>query len=189
MGGFSEFETAFHEFGHAAHALSMSPKLPFWKRYDIPNGIAETFSFLLESLPKTREFLEEINSYSQKLIKRTRMEQTRFLSFYTANSLAKLKYWNGDIKFDEIGSTYSDLLKKYVSLDVPEEYWVYHHIISEADIYAPSYMMAKIHVTNLLKKLRKIDKIWWHSDEAISLVKHLMSLGSNAFEAFKEKGI
>ena len=189
VGGFNEFETAFHEFGHAAHALTMDSKLPFWKRYDVPNGVSETFSFLLESLPKTKEYLEDINSYSEKLIERTKMEQTRFLSFYAANSLVKLKYWNGDIKFDEIGSVYSDLLKKYVSLEVPDGYWVYHHIISEADIYAPSYMMAQIHVTNLLKKLRKIDRRWWHSKKAISLVKYFMSLGGDALEAFKENGI
>lgn len=189
VGGFNEFETAFHEFGHAAHALSMNPKLPFWKRYDIPNGISETFSFLLESIPKTRKFLESIGAYSAELAERINMEQTRFISFYAANSIVKLKYWNGEIKFDEIGQVYSDLLKKYVSLEVPEGYWAYHHILSESDIYAPSYMIAEMHTSNLLKKLRKIDRRWWDSDRAVSFAKKFMHLGGDALEAFKENGI
>ncbi len=176
VGGFNMFETAFHEFGHAAHAVSMSPNVPFWKRFEVPSGVAETFSELFESISTNKTYLKSINAFSPELQKRIELSRAKFLTFYAANSLVKYKYWSGEIKFDEIGSEYSSLLKKFVGIEPPEDYWLFHHILSEFTIYSPSYVVADMHKNWMLKKLKnKFGREWWNSRDAGSFIKSFMA--------------
>jgi hypothetical protein len=184
VGGFNVFETAFHEFGHAAHALSMDPHVPFWKRYAPPNGIAETFSELFESIATNKKYLKSIGVVDKKLERRIKLSYAKFLTFYTANSLVKFKYWGGEIKFDEIGQVYSELLKKYTGIrNIPDKYWVLHHIISESTLYAPSYILADFRKDFLLRKLRKFGD-WWNNKEAGDLIKRYMAPAYDAIYMF-----
>ena len=187
VGGFRMFETAFHEFGHAAHAVSMDPKIPFWKRYAVQSGVAETFSELFESIATNKIYLKSIDAYDKQLQSKIDFANANFLTFYAANSLVKLKYWKGEINFDEIGSTYSSLVKRFVGISLPEDYWVFHHILSEFAIYAPSYVVAEMHMKWLSKRLTsKFGRKWWESKEAGEYIKSFMS---PAYDAVFKLGI
>jgi len=186
VGGFNVFETAFHEFGHAAHALSMDASLPFWKRFSPPNGVSETFSELFESISTNKTYLNDLDIKDVRaLMDRIKFSEAKFLTFYVANSLVKFLYWGGEIKFDEIGSTYSSLLKKYTGLEIPEKYWVLHHIISEFSIYAPSYIIAYFRKEFLLNKLKKFGRRWWENPNAGGFIKNYMAPAYDAISMFK----
>ena len=178
------FETAFHEFGHAAHALSMDPKIEFWKRFSPPHGIAETFSELFESISTNKKYLKEIGVENKELLKRIKLSYAKFLTFYAANSFVKFMYWGEEIKAKEIGKVYSELIKRYTGLEVPEKYWVLHHIISESFLYAPSYIIANFRKDLLLRKLKKFGR-WWNKPEAGELIKKYMAPAYDAIYMLK----
>ncbi|MCD6547372.1 MAG: hypothetical protein J7K22_02355 [Nanoarchaeota archaeon] len=184
--GYNLFLTVFHEFGHAAHAISMNEKLPFWKRFGVQSGVAETFSLLFESIGKEKNYLKSIGVHDKMLVKLAKLSDSIFLAFYSANSLVKLMFWNNEISFDELGKTYSKLLEEYTGLSMPEDYWIYHHILSEYSIYAPSYIVAYIRMNKLSSILRnRYGSRWWSSKYAGRYLKQIMSLGYDAIKTFK----
>ena len=184
VGGFNVFETAFHEFGHAAHALSMNPKVEFWKRFSPPHGVAETFSELFESVATNKKYLKKIGVEDKKLMERIKLSYAKFLTYYAANSFLKFMYWSGEIKFNEIGDVYNQLLKKYTGVGAPEKYWVLHHILSEFFIYAPSYIIADFRKEFLLRKLRKFGD-WWEKPAAGDFIKRYMAPAYDAVHMLK----
>lgn len=59
IGGGEDYETAFHEFGHAFHGAYTDPNLPFELRMLGSNELTETYSIFFQNLFSDRTFLLE----------------------------------------------------------------------------------------------------------------------------------
>ena len=153
--------SCYHETGHAIHASSINPDLNYWEKYKFSMGVAEIFSILIESLTRTPLYLKDIGITNDKvlsdLIWRNKFMELFFVVFYAANSLMKMEYWNRNLSIYEASRLYEKLIKKYMGLEVPGEYWMLHHILPEAIMYVPSYMIAAIQLLN--RKYRAIGSV------------------------------
>src|SRR3990170_3468422 len=160
-----------HELGHALHFASVSPALSYVDRYLIPAGVAEIFSTLFESLGTTPRFLAEEIGLTREaiddLLRRERFMELYFLTFYGANSMFKLRYWTEHPGMDAADRLYADLYLRYVGLAMPGRYWQTHHVVALHDVYAPSYLLAKVRMVELRRGLEeRFGERWWRNPEA-----------------------
>jgi len=177
---FTDIASVFHEFGHGIHDASANPEDPYWKRYLISMGVAETFSILIESLMDTSEFLKSHFGFNDKIIadivNRRHFMNLYFLTFYSANSITKLQFWKEEYSLEETNKVYEEMTERFMGIRIPGPYWQLHHIMSEHDLYAPSYLIAAVRVgelTNLLTK--EYGSHWWESKEAGAFIRELAS--------------
>ncbi|MBS3159167.1 hypothetical protein J4436_00065 [Candidatus Woesearchaeota archaeon] len=175
--GINDFSSVFHELGHAVHFDVMDNPL-WWKRSFVPNSVAEVFSILTENIFFDKFFLNKYNLDINLLDKRRKLNEMYFLAFYVPNSLVKIEYWEGKIKFDEISSRYSELIKEYMGVDLNGNYWLLHHILPEEIIYCPSYIIASVRVFELINILKKkYGNEWWNNKESGNYLRELMRSG------------
>src|SRR2546428_11386699 len=81
-----------------------------------------------------------------------------FVAFYAPNSLMKIPFQERMLTMDGASELYGKLYKEYVGFDIPGEYWQLHHVMPDYDLYSPSYLIAAVRKTELIKKLRK--RLW-----------------------------
>jgi len=177
---FTDITSVFHEFGHGIHGASAIPTDPYWKRYLVSMGVAETFSILIETLMDTPEFVKQTfkldNKIVQNVINRRHFMNLFFLTFYVANSTMKLKFWKYNYTLDEANNEYEALTEKYMGIRIPGRYWQLHHVMSEYDLYSPSYLIAAVRVGELVNKLvNEYGTDWWQNKEAGEFIKELAS--------------
>jgi len=175
-------QSCYHETGHAIHASSINPDLNYWEKYKFPMGIAEIFSILIERLTKNPLYLKDIGITNDKvlceLISKNNFKELFFVVFYTANSLMKMEFWNRNLTIYETSRLYEKLIKKYMGLEVPGEYWMLHHILPESIMYVPSYMLAAIRAAELERYLiSRFGERWWNDPVAGKKVREIMSKG------------
>ena len=175
-------QSCYHETGHAMHASSINPDLNYWEKYKFPMGIAEIFSILIERLTKNPLYLKDIGITSDKvlceLVSKNNFMELFFVVFYTANSLMKMEFWNRNLTIYETSRLYEKLIKKYMGLEVPGEYWMLHHILPESIMYVPSYMLAAIRAAELERYLiNRFGERWWNDPVAGKKIKEVMSKG------------
>ena len=175
-------QSCYHETGHAIHASSINPDLNYWEKYKFPMGIAEIFSILIERLTKNPLYLKDIGITNDKvlceLISKNNFMELFFIVFYTANSLMKMEFWNRNLTIYETSRLYEKLIKKYMGLEVPGEYWMLHHILPESIMYVPSYMLAAIRAAELERYLiSRFGERWWNDPVAGKKVREIMSKG------------
>src|SRR5260370_35727271 len=90
-----------------------------------------------------------------------------FVAFYAANSLMKIAFQEKMLTMDEASELYAKLYKEYVGFDIPGEYWQLHHVMPDYDLYSPSYLIAAVRKSELIKKLRnRLGETWWDSTKA-----------------------
>ena len=175
-------QSCYHETGHAIHASSIDPDLNYWEKYKFPMGIAEIFSILIERLTKNPLYLKDIGITNDKvlceLVSKNNFMELFFVVFYTANSLMKMEFWNRNLTIYETSRLYEKLIKKYMGLEVPGEYWMLHHILPESTMYVPSYMLAAIRAAELERYLiNRFGERWWNDPVAGKKVREIMSKG------------
>jgi hypothetical protein len=175
-------QSCYHETGHAIHASSIDPDLNYWEKYKFPMGIAEIFSILIERLTKNPLYLKDIGITNDKvlceLVSKNNFMELFFVVFYTANSLMKMEFWNRNLTIYETSRLYEKLIKKYMGLEVPGEYWMLHHILPESIMYVPSYMLAAIRAAELERYLiNRFGERWWNDPVAGKKVREIMSKG------------
>jgi hypothetical protein len=175
-------QSCYHETGHAMHASSINPDLNYWEKYKFPMGIAEIFSVLIERLTKNPLYLKDIGITNDKvlceLVSKNNFMELFFVVFYTANSLMKMEFWNRNLTIYETSRLYEKLIKKYMGLEVPGEYWMLHHILPESIMYVPSYMLAAIRAAELERYLiNRFGERWWNDPVAGKKIKEVMSKG------------
>jgi hypothetical protein len=175
-------QSCYHETGHAMHASSINPDLNYWEKYKFPMGIAEIFSILIERLTKNPLYLKDIGITNDKvlceLVSKNNFMELFFVVFYTANSLMKMEFWNRNLTIYETSRLYEKLIKKYMGLEVPGEYWMLHHILPESIMYVPSYMLAAIRAAELERYLiNRFGERWWNDPVAGKKIKEVMSKG------------
>ncbi len=187
----SDYTGYAHEMGHALHFASVNGTLPYMDRYLVPAGVAEIFSILFETLGTTPRFLADEVGLPQGAIedlrRRERFMDLYFLTFYGANSMFKLRYWTEHLDMEAADALYADLYRTYVGLEMPGRYWQTHHVVALYDVYAPSYLLAKVRTAELRRLLEeRFSERWWRSAEAGAYLREeLMGPGRRiALESF-----
>ena len=181
-----DFQACFHETGHAMHASSVDPDMEYWNKYKISMGIAEIFSTFFERLTKNSQYIHSLLGSGKaneivinKLIARTHFMELFFVTFYTANSLMKLEYWQQNLSVAKACQVYSKLIKEYTGFEIPGEYWLLHHILPESLMYVPSYLLAAVRAAELEAYLRnKFGDMWWREKEAGKSLREIMRPGA-----------
>lgn len=178
----------YHEYGHAIHASSIDPKLPYWKKYGTSHGLNETFSIFLECLMLNKKYLlNELKlpeDYADEFIKRTYFVQKLTTAFYTANSLFKIKYWEKELPFGQCDKEYMKEIKKSMNLKIPGAYWKLHHILPEHMIYVPSYLLAYINSSEMHNELEeKYGEKWYKNKKSGKYLFNLMRPGIGSARA------
>lgn len=181
---YTDMEASYHEFGHAMHCISVNPSLTLWDRESISHGVAEIFSTFLESLVEDDLYLKKKFGLSEDQIndvrERRRFMELFFVAFYTANSLMKIGFQEKQLSMDEASELYSKLYKEYVGFEIPGEYWQLHHVMPDYDLYSPSYLIAAVRKSELIKRLTsRLGEEWWDSPKSGAYLKEVMNPGAN----------
>ena len=179
-----DLQSCYHETGHAIHASSIDTKLNYWEKYKFPMGVAEIFSILIERLTRNPLYLKDIGITNEKalseIVLRDKFMELFFIVFYAANSLMKMDFWKKDLTIFESSRLYERLIKRYMGIEVPGEYWMLHHILPESIMYVPSYMIAAIRAAELERHLvNSFSEKWWIEPAAGKMLKKIMSKGDD----------
>lgn len=179
-----DLQGCYHEMGHAMHASSVDQNTTYWDRYGISMGVAEIFSIFLERLTKNRLYLKSLGVTDERVLddleRRNNFMELFFVAFYAANSLMKAEFWKKDLSMERASDLYAKLLKEYVGLEVPGEYWMLHHILPDAIMYVPSYMLAAVRAAELERHLQGMfGEEWWSQAEAGRHLREIMAPGAS----------
>jgi oligoendopeptidase F len=181
-----DFQACFHETGHATHASSVDPNGEYWNKYRISMGIAEIFSTFFERLTKNSRYIQSLFGSTKvdeiminRLIARTHFMELFFVTFYTANSLMKLEYWQKNLSLAQACSLYSRLIKEYTGFEMPGGYWLLHHILPESIMYVPSYLLASVRAAELESYIKnKFGEVWWRERKTGKILREIMKPGA-----------
>ncbi|MFY9873540.1 MAG: hypothetical protein WAK17_27855 [Candidatus Nitrosopolaris sp.] len=182
-----DLQGCFHETGHAIHANSIGKNNEYWDKYRIPMGIEEIFSIFLERVTKNRYYIRslfsssnmDVNRIVNELESRNKFMELFFVTFYSANSLMKLEYWNKNLTVDEASDVYSRLIKEYMGFEIPGEYSLLHHILPESIMYVPSHMLAAVKAAELDLHVRNTyGEKWWTEVGAGRALRVIMEPGA-----------
>ena len=179
-----DLQGCFHETGHAMHATSIDASLEYWNRYSFSMGIAEIFSILIERLTKNNNYLESVlgikdENILHELASRNNFMELFFITFYTANSLMKAEYWRKNLSIEDANVLYSKLIKEYTGFEMPGEYWMLHHILPDAIMYVPSYLLAAVRAKELdIYMQNKFGENWWADKNAGNHLLEIMKPGA-----------
>ncbi len=183
-GSINDMTSVLHEYGHAIHASNIRSELPYWVRYKLNEGLAESFSTLYEDLMHNHEFLTEYlklsHATAHDLIKRIRFIRMFAIEFYAANSLFKIDYWKKRLTPEQCDANYAKHIKKCMGIDLPGEYWKLHHILPEEMMYVPSYLLAMIRAAEIGREFTDKYSAWWTSTGAGEHLRKLMQDGSES---------
>src|SRR6266571_2194681 len=181
---YTDMEASYHEFGHAMHCISVDANLPLWDRESLSHGVAEIFSTFLESLVEDPRYLWKKFGLSEEQIRevteRRRFMELFFVAFYAANSLMKISFQEKKLTMDQASELYAKMYKEYVGLEIPGEYWQLHHVMPDYDLYSPSYLIAAVRKSELIKRLQsRLGEEWWDSPKAGDYLRKIMRPGAN----------
>jgi hypothetical protein len=178
-----DLQGCYHEMGHAVHASSISAQTEYWNRYCFSMGIAEIFSIFLERLTKNRKYLSSLriknNHILEEIEARNNFMDLFFVTFYTANSLMKAEFWHKKLSIEKASDVYAQLIKEYTGFEMPGEYWMLHHILPDAIMYVPSYLIAAVRAVELDHHLRdRFGEKWWTQVETGKYIREIMQPGA-----------
>jgi hypothetical protein len=91
----------------------------------------------------------------------------------------KAEFWRKKLPMEKASDLYAKLIKEYTGLDMPGEYWMLHHILPDAIMYVPSYMLAAVRAAELERHLQdKFGEEWWEQAQAGSHIRDIMEPGA-----------
>jgi hypothetical protein len=178
-----DLQGCYHEMGHALHASSISAGAEYWNRYSFSMGIAEIFSIFLERLTKNRKYLSSLgiknNHILEEIEARNNFMDLFFVTFYTANSLMKAEFWHKKLSIEKASDVYARLIKEYTGFEMPGEYWMLHHILPDAIMYVPSYLIAAVRAVELDRHLQdRFGEKWWTQVETGKYIREIIQPGA-----------
>lgn len=178
-----DLQGCYHEMGHAVHASSISAEAEYWNRYSFSMGIAEIFSIFLERLTKNRKYLSSLgiknNHVLEEIEVRNNFMDLFFVTFYTANSQMKAEFWHEKLSIEKASDVYARLIKEYTGFEIPGEYWMLHHILPDAIMYVPSYLIAAVRAVELDHHLQdRFGEKWWTQVETGKYIREIIQPGA-----------
>src|ERR671921_37165 len=178
-----DLQGCYHEMGHAVHASSINAQAEYWNRYNFSMGVAEIFSIFLERLTKNRIYLSSLgiknNQILEEIEARNKFMDLFFVTFYTANSLMKAEFWHEKLSMEEASDIYARLIKDYTGFEMPGEYWMLRHILPDAIMYVPSYLIAAVRAVELDHHMQdRFGEKWWKQVEAGKYLREIIQPGA-----------
>ena len=91
----------------------------------------------------------------------------------------KAEFWRKKLAMSKASDLYGRLVKEYTGLDLPGEYWMLHHILPDAIMYVPSYLIAAVRAAELERHLQdRFGEEWWTQKEAGAEIREIMRPGA-----------
>ncbi|HKN94923.1 MAG TPA: hypothetical protein VJU60_11365 [Thermoleophilaceae bacterium] len=165
-GGRDDYETLFHEAGHAQHFAHMPGSLPMEHRYLGDNSITESFAFLFQHLTANPAWLRtRLDIHDPAAIERQfRAVKLVFLRRYAAKLAYELELHAAPAALDPLREVYARRLSSALHIEWPSASW-----LSDVDsfFYAAAYIRAwalETHVRRLLHE--RFGELWFEEPEA-----------------------
>jgi hypothetical protein len=176
-GGRDDFETLYHEAGHAQHFAHMPASLPMEHRYLGDNSITESFAFLFQHLTADPVWLRarlDVDN-AGAIEAQARAVKLLFLRRYAAKLSYELELHAAPASLDPLRDVYARRLSDALHIDWPRESW-----LSDVDpfFYAAAYIRAwalETHVRRLLRE--RFGEHWFEEPEAGEFLKTLFAEG------------
>ena len=176
-GGRDDFETLFHEAGHAQHFAHMPASLPMEHRYLGDNSITESFAFLFQHLTQSPAWLRARLDVTdaEPIEAQARAAKLVFLRRYAAKLAYELELHSAPPTLDPLRDVYARRLGDALHVQWTPESW-----LSDVDpfFYAAAYIRAwalETHVRRLL--VERFGDQWFDEPEAGELLKTLWAEG------------
>src|SRR3712207_4617045 len=91
----------------------------------------------------------------------------------------KAEFWHDKLSMEKASDLYARLIKEYTGFEIPGEYWMLHHILPDAVMYVPSYLIAAVRAAELDHHLQgKFEDEWWTQVEAGKYIREIMQPGA-----------
>jgi hypothetical protein len=187
VGGRDDYAALFHEGGHAEHAASVDPELPFEFRYLGDNSVSETYAFLLQHLVENPLWLSRRLGVGDgsELIAHARAQRLLYLRRYAAKLAYELELHgraggpavaadrerSGGAGWDALAGRYAELLGAALGIEWPTETF-----LADVDegFYCACYLRAWALETHLRAYLReRFGPAWFESPEAGQVLRRL----------------
>ncbi|OGS41647.1 MAG: hypothetical protein A3K67_04710 [Euryarchaeota archaeon RBG_16_62_10] len=188
-GGWRDYETFFHEAGHAWHFGNTRKDHPAEYRYLGDNSVTEAFAFLFNYLPSNKLWLRRVLGMEEaELYARfTLVYKLMFLRRYAAKLVYELKLHSGKIS-PEFQEVYRGCLQKALRFRHTEK-----HFLEDVDdaFYCAEYLRAWVLEGQLRAALEEeFGEEWFADEKAGAYLKELWSYGQkfNAEEVVKTIG-
>lgn len=177
VGGQDDYQSLFHEAGHAEHFSWVDPDLPFAYRYLGDDAVSETYAFLFEHLTHNSHWLTgTLDTGTDRADEYRRFAlflKLWFLRRYAAKLLYELEHLHaGDM---DAADAYERLL--YDALKVKIDRRRYLEDVDSA-YYVAGYLRAWIFEMQLRERLvDQHGQAWWKSPDAGTMLKALWRIG------------
>ncbi len=178
-GGLDDYETLFHEAGHAQHFAHMPASLPMEHRYLGDNSITESFAFLFQHLTASPAWLRaRLDVMEPGAIEaQIRAVKLVFLRRFAAKLAYELELHGTPPALDPLRDVYSRRLSDAVRVEWSGASW-----LSDVDpfFYSAAYIRAwalETHVRRLL--IERFGELWFDEPEAGDFLKTLWAQGQS----------
>ena len=176
VGGWKDFETFFHEGGHAWHFANTDGRLPAEYRYLGDNSVTESFAFLLASLTSDRLWLQRVLKMDQPdgFIRFAMANKLMFLRRYAAKLTYEIKLHNSRVSH-EFAEVYRTCLQRALKFRHTEK-----HYLEDVDdaFYCAEYLRAWILDAQLREALTdELGEDWFANGRTGARLKELWSYG------------
>ncbi len=181
QGGREDYESLFHEAGHAEHFANTRSDLPFAFRRLGDNSVTEGYAFLLAYLLVNRRWLSRILGVD---------EGEGYLRLAHFNKLYFLRRYASKLLYEEVlhrdmagaEERYADILGENLGVDVGPEYYL--EDVDDA-FYCAQYLRAWIFEVQMHRYLEeRFGRLWFMSPEA---GRYLVSLWEHGQEFIVEE--
>ena len=176
IGGREDYETLFHEAGHAYHYSNVEPSLAFEHRYLGDNSVTEGFAFLFQHLVEDPAWLERRLGVGdpERVAMQARAAKLVFLRRYCAKLAYELEL-HGERPPGALDELYSQRLSDAVRVEWPAVTW-----LSDVDpfFYVAAYLRAWALETHVRREMReRFGELWFEEPAAGALLRELWSSG------------
>ncbi|MBN1677649.1 MAG: hypothetical protein JW880_03845 [Candidatus Thermoplasmatota archaeon] len=175
-GGWRDYESFFHEGGHAWHFGNTREDLPAEYRYLGDNSVTESFAFLFEYLTSNPLWLREVLGMEEPAVyvRFALVNKLMFLRRYGSKLIYELKLHNAHVT-PEFQDVYRTTLQKSLRFRHSEK-----HYLEDVDdaFYCAEYLRAWILEAQVRAALQeRFGEAWFKNDKAGGYLKELWSYG------------
>lgn len=175
QGGFSDYDSLFHEAGHAEHFANVSKTQKMEYKYLGDNSVTESYAFLLQYLLTDPNWLQQFLELPDlpSFMDFVWMQKVYFLRRYAAKLQYEMELHTQGV--EGMDMVYRVILEKALGFRHPES----HYLLDLDDgFYAAQYLRAWIFEAQLRQLLKeKFGEEWFLQRDAGSFLKGLWSEG------------
>ena len=192
-GGVDDYETFFHEAGHALHHAFTSPELPVERRRLVEPALTESFAFLLHYRISDPAWMSEgpAADHSEAFAAALRLRKLALLRRYTAKIRYELELnaLGADESCRSLSELYASELSEATGFGYRSESYLQD---TDPDFYSVDYFRAWCLEVQLAEALReRFGRRFWKERRAGDLLKELWNTGGSytAAQLARELGL